>query len=447
MEFANLSLTSTIVVKSLLTSSLALLLLLSIAIPIRAATKVTQAAAGFGASLFLKSDGSVWATDSLHRRDLIVSNGVVAIIGSEPPIVYLSSDGSLWVGSSSFYITSGQIASNVTAIAQGFRNGHILFTKSDGSLWGAGDNRRGQLGDGASNNIVNYPIQITSDAVVSSAAGGDYSLFIKSDGSLWGMGRNDYGQLGDGTTNDVSTSEEIVPSGVVAASAGFLHSLFIKSDGSLWGMGDNEFGQLGDGTYNSTNRPKQILSSGVTAISCGQYHSLFIKSDGSLWAMGYDFWGQLGDSGRAASGPNPCTNLAERIVSSDVVAVSAGLNHSLFIKSDDTLWGMGYGNSLGTGFPYYPDYISYSPDQLFPLPQPSLTTRVLSKTNLEFTATSQLGGKFCLLACTNLAQPLIQWAPVATNTVTVRGANNFTVTLTNAVNIGISQEFYILQSQ
>ena len=33
----------------------------------------------------------------------------------------------------------------------------------------------------------------------------------------------------------------------------------------------------------------------VTKVSAGYYHSLFLKSDGSLWAMGYNFYGQLGD--------------------------------------------------------------------------------------------------------------------------------------------------------
>ena len=51
-------------------------------------------------------------------------------------------------------------------------------------------------------------------------------------------------------------------------------------------MGDNDYGQLGDGTYNNTNRPEQIVASNVTAIAAGGYHSLFLKSDGSLWAMG-----------------------------------------------------------------------------------------------------------------------------------------------------------------
>jgi len=49
------------------------------------------------------------------------------------------------------------VASNVTAIAAGY--GHSLFLKSDGSLWGMGDNLNGQLGDGTYNN-TNLPVQI-----------------------------------------------------------------------------------------------------------------------------------------------------------------------------------------------------------------------------------------------------------------------------------------------
>ena len=78
-------------------------------------------------------------------------------------------------------------------------------------------------------------------------------------------------------------------SSVTAIAAGDLHSLFLKSDGSLWAMGYNGFGQLGDGNVNDnteTNLPEQIVASNVTAIAAGDVHSLFLKSDGSLWAMG-----------------------------------------------------------------------------------------------------------------------------------------------------------------
>src|SRR6516162_7860442 len=98
------------------------------------------------------------------------------------------------------------------------------------------------------------------------AAGYGDSFFIKSDGSLWGMGENADGELGDGTSgNSVNKPEETISNNVVAATAGNFHSLVLKSDGSLWAMGNNYQGQLGDGTFNNTNRPEQIVSSGVVA--------------------------------------------------------------------------------------------------------------------------------------------------------------------------------------
>ena len=159
-------------------------------------------------------------------------------------------------------------------------------------------------------------------------------------------------------------------------------------------MGVNADGQLGDGTFNNTNQPEEIVASGVTAIAAAGSHSLFLKSDGSLWAMGYNIDGQLGDG---------------------------------FIDSG-------------------PPYGTATPEQIFPSPQPVLAQTVSANTNLQFTATCLFGGNFYLLAGNNLTQPLSQWTPVWTNAITLRYANIFSATLTNAVNSS-SQQFYILQSR
>ena len=138
---------------------------------------------------------------------------------------------------------------------------------------------------------------------------------------------------------------------MTAIAAGDQHSLFLKSDGSLWAMGYNAFGQLGDGTfsvnfpYYGTNRPEQIVPGGVTAITAGSEHSLFVKSDGSLWGMGWNTEGELGDGTS-----NGNTNKPEQIVSNGVVAIAAGCWHSLFLKSDGSLWGMGYNYYGGLGW-------------------------------------------------------------------------------------------------
>ena len=72
---------------------------------------------------------------------------------------------------------------------------------------------------------------------------------------------------------------------------------------------------------------------------------------------------------------------------------------------------------------------------------------ISSQTNLQFNATCLFGGNFYLLAGTNLTQPLSAWAPVWTNSVTARGSNNFTATLTNALNPSAGGQFYILEAQ
>ncbi|MGI8966095.1 MAG: RCC1 domain-containing protein, partial [Limisphaerales bacterium] len=187
--------------------------------------------------------------------------------------------------------------------------------------------------------------------------------------------------------------------------------------------------------------PTQIISNGVVAVACGAYHSLFLKSDGSLWGMGWNNYGELGD------GTTNIINMPELIVSSDVVKIAAGAFHSMFLKSDGSLWAMGRNavGGLGDGFnDSYP--YSLVPEQIYPLPQPLLTSSISSQTNLQFKATCQLGGIFYLLSSTNIDQPLSQWTPVWTNLIDFHSINNFNATITNSMSSNAGQ-FYILKSQ
>ncbi len=102
---------------------------------------------------------------------------------------------------------------------------------------------------------------------------------------------------------------------------------------NLLATGSNGSGQFGDGTAGSATVPRPV-GAGVTHASAAYGHSLFVKSDGTLWAAGYNANGQLGD------GTTTSRSTAVQI-SSQVARVSAGREHSLFLKTDGTLWGMG----------------------------------------------------------------------------------------------------------
>ncbi len=150
----------------------------------------------------------------------IVSSGVTAVAAGTVHSLFIKSDGSLWATGFNRYGQLGdntttdkhtpeQIAFNgVTAVAAG--GDHSLFIKSDGSLWGMGDNGSGQLGDGTTTNR-HVPVLIVSSGVIAVSAGLDHSLFIKSDGSLWGMGLNYFGQLGTGDYTNHLVPVLIVP--------------------------------------------------------------------------------------------------------------------------------------------------------------------------------------------------------------------------------------------
>ena len=114
-----------------------------------------------------------------------------------------------------------------------------------------------------------------------------------------------------------------------------------------WGWGYNAYGQVGDGTTAFRPTPVQVSGlSGVIALSAGGDHSLGVKSDGSVWAWGSNGSGQLGDG-------TTTDRLTPVRVSglSGVVAVAAGANHSLALKSDGSVWAWGYNvyGQLGDG--------------------------------------------------------------------------------------------------
>jgi alpha-tubulin suppressor-like RCC1 family protein len=226
---------------------------------------------------------------------------------------------------------------------------HSLALKSDGSILSWGADASGQLGDGGSNTDKLTPVAVNGvTGMVAVAAGTKHSLALKlSNGTVLAWGNDAAGQLGDGGTNSNQSNPVTVTTGVVAISAGFEHSLALKTDGTVLAWGNDASGQLGDGAT-LTNQSSPVAVSGATdivAIAAGGGHSLALKADGTVLAWGNNGSGQLGDGGAKAFQPTPVAVSG----ATGIVAISAGGNHSLALKSDGTIlaWGGDGDGQLG----------------------------------------------------------------------------------------------------
>lgn len=102
-----------------------------------------------------------------------------------------------------------------------------------------------------------YPIGITTGADLTSY---NNSYFILDDGSVYGAGGNNYGQLGNGATSDFEATpvKMNLPVGVKAKSvqSGFGTTVILTTTGKLYTVGSNAYGQLGDGTTTNSSTPK-----------------------------------------------------------------------------------------------------------------------------------------------------------------------------------------------
>lgn len=226
---------------------------------------------------------------------------------------------------------------------------HNVAIKPDGTVWTWGDNLAGQLGDGSitANSVPSRVPGLTQ--FKAAGAGYSHTVALRGDGTLWSWGSNEYGELG---TNRAGGSLVPVPVWglddivIDAIAVGFQHNLAL-SDGWLLAWGDNRYGQLGDGTNTSWLAP--VLIEGlprIVAMSAGVYHSLALDASGNVWSWGSNGRGRLGDGSNVDSlRPVRLTGLPT------MVAVAASAQYSMALAADGSVWAWGandYGQ-LGDG--------------------------------------------------------------------------------------------------
>lgn len=231
----------------------------------------------------------------------------------------------------------------------GLGRGHGVILAPDGSLWAWGENTHGWpvMGLGPIKNQPT-PRRLGSDQDWASIGVGDHhSLALKSQGTLWGWGENVHGQVGDGTSGrgDDQRDEPVASAPgnqwtALAVGSGS-HSLAIKRDGSLWAWGNNWAGQLGIGDRQlpSTPDPIQVgTNRNWTRAWVGLLESVGQQADGTLWQ-----WGGNPDPLIPQSGAGSQNLFSPVRVSSETNWVSVGFGPwtVLAVKSEGTLWAWG----------------------------------------------------------------------------------------------------------
>jgi alpha-tubulin suppressor-like RCC1 family protein len=218
---------------------------------------------------------------------------------------------------------------------------HTLALMKDGTVWAVGSNSYGQLGNGGSSwwRTSSEPQHVTGlNHVIAVAAGGAHSAALKDDGTVWVWGYNGAGQLGNTRQEFSSVPVQVAGlSGVKAIASGISHLVALKNDGTIWAWGSNRVGQLGnDHDLAIICKPVQVAElHGMASIAAGGYHTVALQQNGRVWSWGYDSNGALGNGTVSDSG----THLPAQVSSlSDVKAVAAGLNHSVAIREDGTVW-------------------------------------------------------------------------------------------------------------
>jgi alpha-tubulin suppressor-like RCC1 family protein len=183
----------------------------------------------------------------------------------------------------------------------------------------------------------------------------NWSIAVRSDGTLWTWGANGDGQLGHGDTVQRAIPAQVAGlADVVYAHAGFGHGLALRADGVVLAWGNNAAGQSGvDGNGTATDDqlvPVEVagVSSAVVELAAGSQHSLALTVDGQVWAWGRNEFGNLG-LGAADDARHPVPVAVPGLT--DVVDIATGRDHVIAVRADGSVvsWGLGASGQLGYG--------------------------------------------------------------------------------------------------
>lgn len=239
-------------------------------VPVPGLKGVKQIAAGGSVSGGVTTDGSVWLWGSGYGG--LLANGKS---GREAPCAALP--------------VKVEGLTGVTQLALGDPS---LVLKDDGTVWGWGSNKHGELCDGTTTEHLRpFPIAAVTHAV--SVVTGNNSLFVLADGTVRMCGRNESGALGDVAGVKAHLTPFQVPgvTGVKSARMNGSTTIVQLADGTLRGWGLGWYGALGDGHGDSfAARPRAPIGLGPVIAHYMETNgsgSFAIRADGTVMTWGF----------------------------------------------------------------------------------------------------------------------------------------------------------------
>lgn len=224
---------------------------------------------------------------------------------------------------------------------------HVCALQDDGDVLCWGDNHDSQLGIGTVGDGSPVPVRVRElPPATAIDGGGEHACAIVGQGRVFCWGENRDGQIGDGATTDRRLPVEVDGiADAVSISAGTNHTCAVLSDGSARCWGSNEDGQIGDGT--TVGRLRAVRVDGIedaVEISAGGYHTCARLADATVRCWGSNHQGQVGTG--APSAADPIEERALAVIGvAGAVGISAGGFHTCAVLATGRIACWGYDNA------------------------------------------------------------------------------------------------------
>ena len=192
--------------------------------------------------------------------------------------------------------------------------------------------------------------KLTRKVVNSISSGCDFSIFSTTDGSFFGLGNNCSGQFGNGTDylftheNPININKYL-PQNIERIVCGAEHTIFLDYKGKAYGCGSNVFNQLGldnecSNKISNIYFPLLIFhQENIIKVWCGAYISLALDSKNNLYRLGTNISGSKGFTKNCQQGDVHCNqtilhNVKDLTIGNKHMIIKYTNNRVILIEND-----------------------------------------------------------------------------------------------------------------